>query len=238
MLNDLNEPASPTNMEEATQRQPATREPCVKLAAPRWATTPSPDARIRLTANPYYATGWIYLFRLMQLTSAPEGSRWLDRARQHHPRNFNLALLGARLLPDDKIPVYISGLLAELGASLTIHEKPAAGAAFAQALGQLAGLTPASPKVLEVLKLACVVFPLSAKLTDLHARQLLRLGQNAEASREFARASELRLTAKAYQAEYPKEDGSVYWWQFGEQIMDTRYLAQHLFADRPNGSCG
>ncbi len=224
LFNDQNEPKRALQvLEEATQSQPRSTRTLCEIGRAHFLTNDHYRARqmleFALTANPYYATGWFYLFRLMQLTSAPDAPRWLEQARKHHPRSYNLALLGARLLPDDKILAYMRALLNELGPGLTAHEKPAAGAAFAHALMQLAARIPAGPAVLEVLEDACRVFPQSAKLADSYARQLLLAGRNAEGYQELARALELRLTAKAYQMEYPKEDGSVYWWQFGEQIL-------------------
>ena len=66
---------------------------------------------------------------------------------------------------------------------------------------------------------ACAVFPQSALLATLLGHALRRAGRHQESHHHLARALRLQRTAQTYRAEFPKEDGTVHFWQFGAHIL-------------------
>jgi hypothetical protein len=72
---------------------------------------------------------------------------------------------------------------------------------------------------LELVRRACAAFPHSALLATLLGQALRLAGQHAEAYQQLARALELHRAALTYRAEFPKEDETVHYWEFGAHIQ-------------------
>jgi tetratricopeptide (TPR) repeat protein len=177
-----------------------------------------------LELNSLYYPGWQYLLRLLALTKSPVGRLWAERALEVHPRNFALALLGARLYPGAEVVAVLDRLLDRFAPTLSAEERPQAAVAFSQAIMELAGPLLGAPSAADLLRRACEVFPHSARLADMLGYALFIAGQPEESRRHFHRALEIRRTAGVYHAEFPKEDGRVHFWQFAENIQ--RALAE------------
>jgi tetratricopeptide (TPR) repeat protein len=172
-----------------------------------------------LELNPWYYPGWLYLFRLLALTKSPDGPPWAERAHQLHPRNYNLALAGARLYPGLEAIAVLHRLVDLYAPTFTVEEKPAATIAFSQAILEIAGPQLAMPQAVALLRRACEVFSQSARLADLFGYALHLAGQCEESDRQYMRALEIRRLDAIYRAEFPKEDGRFYFWQFAEHIV-------------------
>jgi tetratricopeptide (TPR) repeat protein len=174
-----------------------------------------------LTLNPYFQLGWQYLLRLLQVTRSPDGWRWAERARQMLPANFALALLGARLYPPQDAIRLIHQLLDTHAPTFFLEEIPGAAAAFSETIRDLAGPYLGTPQVLDLLRRACEVFPTSAFLATMFGRSLHEAGRYPEARAQCAHALALRRVALTYRAEFPKEDGTIHFWQFAEHIRSV-----------------
>ena len=91
-----------------------------------------------MTLNPFHQRAWQYLLRLLGRSPGPEAAPWAERARRLHPANILLALTGARLYPPGEVAGALGRLLDEYAPTLGEEERPAAAAAFAQAIGEAA----------------------------------------------------------------------------------------------------
>ncbi len=171
-----------------------------------------------LELNLWNVPCWLYLYRLLLLTRNPDGPRWAERGRQIHPRNYTLALAGARLYPGREGLAVLQHLLEEYAPTFTPEEKPAATLAFSQAILEVVGPHLAAPEAVPLLQRACEVFPQSGRLADLLAYSLRLAGRHDDSHREYARILELQRTAALFRAEFPQEDGRSYLWQFADHI--------------------
>jgi tetratricopeptide (TPR) repeat protein len=170
-----------------------------------------------LELNPDFHPGWQYFLRFLKNTRRSDAARWAQIARQRFPSDFGMALLAIALYP----PAEQIGLLRELldiESTRPHAEDMASVAAFATAAGEAICATDANAQAAAMLRRACEVFPHSARLADRLGHVLYSLGEIAESSAHFRRALELRQVAKAYSAEFPRDDGSFYYWQFAEHI--------------------
>jgi tetratricopeptide (TPR) repeat protein len=174
-----------------------------------------------LAINPLYIPGWQYLLRLLGLTKSPDGPRWAERAHQTHPRNFILALAGARLYSGLEAVKVLQRLVDLYAPSFTAQELPAATAEFGQTILDVAGPWLGTPQGLELLRRTCDVFPHSARLADLLGYALHVAGHHEESARQYVRALEIRRLSAIYRVEYPKEDGRYHFWQFAENIQTS-----------------
>jgi tetratricopeptide (TPR) repeat protein len=175
-----------------------------------------------VTMNPHYTVAWQYLLRLLAVNKTAEGRRWAEKVHEIHPRNFTLALAGARLYPAADGVSVLHRLLDFYAPSFTKDEKPVAAAAFSQAILDIAGPELVTTAALELLRRACDVFPESARLADLLRYALHLAGSYEESNRHYVRALDLRRTSAVYRAEYPKEDGRIHFWQFAENIRQSQ----------------
>lgn len=175
------------------------------------------DLEAALALNPLYLPGWQYLLRLLRLTRSPDGPRLAERSRQLFPANYALALAGLPLYPHAEAVRRLHGLLREQAASFKPEELPMAAAAFGEALREL-GTVPATPDLLELLRQCTEVFPQSARLAHFHGQALHQAGRYTESQAEYVRALGLQRGAATYQAEFPREDGSIHYWQFADHI--------------------
>jgi tetratricopeptide (TPR) repeat protein len=171
-----------------------------------------------LAVSPLYFPSWQYLLRLLALSKSPDGPRWAERARELHPRSFNLALAGARLYAGPQAVAVLRHLLESYAPSLSTDERPAAAVSFSQTILEAAGPYLDTPEAVELLVRACEVFPASARLADMLGYALHLAGRAEESYRHHARALEIRRTAAVYRAEFPEEDGRFHYWQFAESI--------------------
>jgi tetratricopeptide (TPR) repeat protein len=173
-----------------------------------------PEARKHLekalTINPWYEPGWQYLLRFLALTRDADGRRWAERAREIHPRNFNLALAGARLYQGREAIELLHRLLGTYAPSFTADERPAAATAFSQAIQDLAAPWLGTAEALELVRRGCEIFPQSARLADLLGHALHLAGKQDESYQHHVRALDLRRTAAVYHGEFPKEDGRLH----------------------------
>jgi tetratricopeptide (TPR) repeat protein len=174
-----------------------------------------------LALNPLYLPGWGYFLRLLALTKSPDGPCWAARARELFPDNFTLALASAKLYPGPEGIGVLHQLFGRFGSSLTAEERPAAAGAFSQTIMEVAGPHLAAQETVDLLRRACAVFPTSARLADMLGYALHLTGQREESHREYARALDIRRTAKIFQAEFPRDDGRFYFWQFAENIRSS-----------------
>lgn len=226
MLNDLREHSAALKLlQQALPLNPLSARTLAEIGRAQYRLGDLPRARQTLqtavTGNPCHLLGWQYLLRLLSLSKPVDGPAWAERAFQAFPTNLSLALLGARTYPPAQSLPVLRKYLEQFGTALADEERPAATAAFSAALQELAGPVLALPAALELVERACAVFPHSAKLADLLARALHMAGRVDESHHVFTRANELRLSAQTYQAEYPRGDGSIHYWQFAAHILEA-----------------
>jgi uncharacterized protein (TIGR03032 family) len=222
-LNDLREPAAALGyLERARALDPDSARTLCEIGRAYYHLNDAARARhtleAALTRNPYYQLGWQYLLGFLRLTGADDGAGWAERAHRLHPAIFPLALLGARLYPPEEAVAVVGRLLEEYAPALLAEERPAAAAAFGEAIREAAVPRLGTPDALAVLRRGCAVFPHSAQLANLLGHALHRTGQHPEAQAEYARALELRRVAQTYRAEYHQEDGAFSFGQFAEHI--------------------
>ncbi len=145
-----------------------------------------------------------------------------EARHQANPANFALALLGSSLYPPAQRLVFLRQLLDEYGPTLLQEELPAASAAFSETFQAAAGPLLDTPAALELLRRGVAVFPQSAQMANLLGLALRLAGLEDEALTQHARALELRQAARTFQAEFPKDDGAQYLWQFAEHIRTVK----------------
>lgn len=171
--------------------------------------------------NPCYPSAWQYLLVLLHRTGAADGLRWAKLARQANPANFALALLAAKLYP----PLEMIGLLGELLATyqgtFLPEEVPLAGAAFAQAIAPVVTQRLASSEAIALLEAASKVFPCSAMLAALLGEACYLAGAIDRSRASYRRFEEIRQTARAWNAEYPTEDGTIHFGQFAQHVAEV-----------------
>jgi tetratricopeptide (TPR) repeat protein len=183
------------------------------------------DARARqileraVTLNPYCLVGWQYLLRLLEVTHAADGRRWAEEAHRFQRENFALALVGVKLYPPAEAVGLLQRLLNTYARTFLPDEVPGAAAAFSTTIKDMTASLLDSTPVLDLLLRACAVFPRSALLASLLAQALRLAGRHHESHEHLARALELNRAALTYRAEFPQEDGTLHFWQFGEHIL-------------------
>ena len=224
ILNDLRDTRNArAHLEHALALNPASARTLGELGRMHFITQNIPEARRlleqALELNPWNVPCWLYLYRLLQLTRSPDGPRFAERGHQVHPRNYTLALAGARLYPGGEGLVVLHRLLEEYAPTFTPVEMPAVTLAFSQAILDVAGPQLGAPEAVALLELACGTFPQSARLADMLAHALRLAGRQEDSNREYARALELQRSAAVFHAEFPQEDGRFYFWQFAEHIQ-------------------
>jgi tetratricopeptide (TPR) repeat protein len=175
-----------------------------------------------LTLNPYFQVGWQYLLRMCTILPSGDGRRWAEMAQQLHPANFALALLGVKVYPPGEAVAVLHRLVDFYAPSFLAEELPAAAAAFSETIRDVAGPLLDTSAVLELVRRGCGVFPQSALLAHLHGRALHLAGNYEEANDAFARALALRRAALTYRQEFPRENGTVHFWQFAEHLRSLK----------------
>src|SRR5262249_37244423 len=154
----------------------------------------------------------------LQVVSASDGPLWAERAHRHNPANFALALLGVKLYPSAEAVAVLRRLLDCYAPTFLPEEVPAAAAAFSGTIKATVAPLLTTPAAVALLRRACEVFPQSACLANLLGQALYLTGDPAGSHAEYLRALQLRQAAQCYRAEYPKDDGAMYYWQFAEHI--------------------
>lgn len=222
-LNDLKEyRAALPSLEQARHLQPLSASVLAEMGRAYFVL----GDRIRALAllrqaielNPWFLPGWQYLLRLLELQPGPEGVEIATAARARFPDNYLLALMAVRVLPAEQRLASLGDALDHFKDSFAPEEFPAAAAAFSQAIAALGPLLFCAAGI-ELVEQGVSVFPDSARLADLLGHLLFRVGRDGESYRAHARALELRRAAQLFQSEFPKEDGSVHYWQFADHIQ-------------------
>jgi tetratricopeptide (TPR) repeat protein len=144
--------------------------------------------------NPHHQRAWQYLLHLLE--RSPEAATQAERAHHLHPANIHLALLGARVYPPGEAVEVLRRLVEEYAPTLTDDERPAAAAAFGQAIGEALLVAPGAQDQIALLEQACAVFPESPGLAGRLGQALYRVGRAAEGRRHLARAAALRRSAR------------------------------------------
>jgi tetratricopeptide (TPR) repeat protein len=175
-----------------------------------------------LTLNPYYQVGWQYLLRMCTIIPTGDGPRWAEMARQLHPANFALALLGVKVYPPREAMAILRRLVDDYAPSFMTEELPQAAAAFSETIRDVAGPLLGTPPGLDLVRRGCEVFPQSALLAHMLGRALHLAGNYEEANDALARALALRRAALTYRQEFPREDGTVHFWQFAEHLRSLK----------------
>jgi tetratricopeptide (TPR) repeat protein len=229
VCNDLREhPAALSALEYVSRVDPNSAQVLCEMARARYMLNDNAGARRDLQAalklNPQFYPGWLYFLRFLELTKATDGPEWLEKARSIFPRNFTVALAGARFETGLAGVAYLTEVIDQFANMLTVEERASAVAAFSQVIQAIAGPYLASPEAVQLLERSCTLFPKSSSLADMLARAFRLAGRHAESRAEFIRALELRRAAEAYRAEFPKEDGRIHYWQFAEAIC--RYTGE------------
>lgn len=178
-----------------------------------------------LGINPYYYPGWQYLLRLLGIAAATDGPSWAERARQRFPTTYALALLGAGVYRGEERVGQLQQLLDEFAPTFKADEIADAADAFGQAFMGLAGPAFTAPAARSLLARACEVFPHSARIANLAGLALHMAGEEEKSQRYYVRALELYRVGLLHRQEFPREDGSVHFWQFAEHIRNWRKRA-------------
>jgi tetratricopeptide (TPR) repeat protein len=167
--------------------------------------------------NPDFHPGWQYFLRFLRHTRRPDADRWAQQARQRFPDDFGLALLAIAVYPPPEQLLLLHQLL-DLTSARPHPEDFASVTAFATAAAEAIKSTSATADAAALLRRACEVFPQSAKLADMLGRILYAMDEIEDSSLHYCRALALRHAAKAYAADFSREDGSFYIWQFADHI--------------------
>lgn len=223
MLNDLREyRGAAAYIERALAIAPRSARALCELGRARFGLGDAEGARKTLEraieVNPVFLPGWQYLLRLLELRKSPDGAAWAQRAHRTYPTVYALALAGSKLFGGIETVKEIRRLLEEYGPGFTDEEKVSAAAAFSQTIAEVIGPFLGEAEGRTLLERACAVFPKSARLADMLGRALFSAGRYNESNEQYARALEIRRTTQGYQAEFPKEDGTIHYWQFAENI--------------------
>jgi len=147
--------------------------------------------------------------------------RWAEQARRAFPNDFGMALLGIALYTPSRQLELLLELLNQESARPHPDDFAAVGA-FAHLAHEAIKTTGATAAAADVLRRACEIFPDSPRLADMMGRLLRVMGNFEESSAQYRRALSLRRIARAYHADFPREDGAHYYWQFAEHIQQVR----------------
>ena len=171
-----------------------------------------------LELNPLYYPGWMILLGALVRSNSPDGARWARRACVLHPYSYPLALLACAFQPESVAVREVHGVLDSYAPTFTAEEMPKAARAFSQSLAVFAQARKGAPEMLALLRRACEVFPMSARMADVYGHALRAAGRYKEANEEHIRARRLQLATVGYQMEFPKEDWTIHLWQFAENV--------------------
>jgi tetratricopeptide (TPR) repeat protein len=230
LLNDLKQPAQALPyLERLRSLNPLSARCVAEIGRARFQLQDLAGARKEMEAalalNPAYHPGWQYMLRLLSLDKRSDGPSWAERARKIFPNDFVLALLGVRAYAPAEAVAVVQQLLEEFAPTFTREEKPTAAVAFGEALAEIArSLAAPSAELLKLLHRAVELFPDSARLTSLLGKALHDGGQFEASNAAYFRALEIRRLSSIYRSEFPKEDGSIHFWQFAEHIRKWRGL--------------
>lgn len=209
-------------LERARALNPRSARTLCEMGRSRFLVQDVAGARQHLEAaleiNPYYFPGWQYLLRALSLFRAPDGPRWAERARQLFPTVYALAWAGAGVYEGLEGVKVLHQSLDEYSGGFKSDEVPDAAAALGQAVVDVAGPRLATPEALALLQRGCEVFPQSARLAHLLGTALHLDGREDESQAHYHRALEIQRGAALYRNEFPKDNGSIHYWQFAEHI--------------------
>jgi tetratricopeptide (TPR) repeat protein len=169
--------------------------------------------------SPRFLPAWLSLLRLLSLCRSPDGPVWAEKAEALFPACYPVALAGVRTYPPARALVVLSRVLERFASTISPQERPRATSAFRQAILEAVEASPCGPDVVLLLRLACQVFPESARLAGELGVALRRDGQPEEAFPHEARALTLRRQAALEHEEFPRQETSPYSWLFAEHIL-------------------
>jgi predicted O-linked N-acetylglucosamine transferase (SPINDLY family) len=172
------------------------------------------EATIRET--PRFLPAWQYLLRLLVVTKSLDRERWADLAIAEFPNCYPIAILAALAYPPDETIDRLQRLLD--GRDFTPGERSPALSTFRAAILSAIGAASFGPRVVDLLRTACEVFPDSARLADEFGSALLRVGRLEEAFAQQARALSLRRIFKTHREEYPYATPEPPGWLFAESM--------------------
>lgn len=232
ILNDLRDSAAALPyLERVHQLNPQATEPLCELARLYHRKGKLAEAcrllESAIEINPYSSRAWRYLLRLLPAIIVAslnghgprvDGRLWAERARQLHPANYSLALLGTHLYPPDEAIKLLEQLLDRYALQLR-PDDVAAVALFSVTIGTIVGRCLDRPHARELARHAVTLFPQSVRLSDLLAQALIVEGKIAAAHAESLRGQQLRRAALCYRIEFPTDDEKVTLRQVSEHLM-------------------
>ena len=185
-----------------------------------------------IRVSPRFLPAWLSLLRLLSFTRSLDGPAWAERAESLFPTCYPVALAGIQTHPSGRALVVLRRLLEQIAPTLKPNERPAATAAFRQAIVAAVAAAPSAPDVVPLLRRACQAFPESPRLAGELGTALRRCGQTEEGMAHDARALALRRQAALEREEFPGGEVSPYTWMFAEHVLGA------LRHDRPEAGPG
>ncbi|WP_295456884.1 glycosyltransferase [uncultured Thiodictyon sp.] len=228
LCNDLRQPqAAHAHLTQALQLMPASAQARSELARAQLLGGDPALARRTLSdtlsTTPDYLPGWQYLLRLDAVTHHAERSANARQAIVRFPHCYPLVLMAIEGLPPAPAALELTALLARMGATLSMLQRPPALTAVRNAVERLLKQAPlAGPTAAALLAQASVLFPESARLAGWHGEVLYRLGEAEQAIGQFARAAALRVAARVERDEFAAEAALPRTWLFAHDIAAQR----------------
>jgi hypothetical protein len=173
---------------------------------------------LAVTFNPHYLPAWQYLLRMLSVNRDPSGP---SRARQStaiFPNCYPLALLGIAAHPAAEAIGMILKLLSQLAPRWDGNARLAALAPFREAILAAMKADAGGSDLIPLLRVACEVFPESARLASEFGTALHSAGQQREGWEQHARAMALRNLANISIAEFPHDRNVPLPWQIADHI--------------------
>jgi len=170
-----------------------------------------------LALNPSYFTAWNMLIRLLDREDPVAAALAAQRAHRNQPRNYMVALATLKYVDPDTAWAVARTLLERFAPTFDPAEMPYAASAFGRVFQELAnqGLT----RAVDTLRIACQVFPDSARLHDLCARSL---HPSVEANQHWQRAMELDRAATLHQLDFATEEEAPLIWSIADYVRRHR----------------
>jgi tetratricopeptide (TPR) repeat protein len=172
-----------------------------------------------VTFNPHYLPAWQYLLRMLSVNKDASGPRRAEEALGVFPKCYPLALLSVAAQPSEKAAGLILGILEQFESTFDAHTRPAALAAFREAVLAAAKATPESADVLALLARATAVFPESARLAATYGSALVAAGRDREGWEHQARAMALLRHGNVVQDEFQNERTPPLSWELAGHIL-------------------
>jgi tetratricopeptide (TPR) repeat protein len=210
-------------LERARQLRPDSAKTLAEIGRAYFRMGDDPQARAAMEQavhlNPHHLPAWQYLLRMLAVNKSPYGPEFSRRAMEIFPACYPIALLGLTTFPQSEAPALLRDLLDRFALTIVQIERPAALAAFRQAVLDVIGAVPASERILPLLSRACALFPESGRLAAEHGTALTRAGRAAESHAEYARALSLCRQAVINREEFKQPEAPPLVWQLADHIQ-------------------